>query len=612
MHRNLITRLGIAAGLVAALVATVFILIVRQVSQLEADGMSPATADRIETLGVLGLVVSTVSLLLLSSYLVRFVVVPLRSVTSAAEGMASGDLSVRVRESGDAEPVALARAFNELAANLQAEQAQTAAALTALAAEKGRVETFHRAGERLAAARDLPELVTIALAEIVLAAGADGGGLWAMEHEKHRELFLEVAMGVGSDALPATVRADDSPAGRALASERLVVVDGPQGEELHLPLVVGGRVHGLMSLVRVDGAPLAVDQRDTLMRLGEQVAVALSNAVSFRAALRSARVNRAVLDATPDPIGLLGLDGAVVASNAAMNTVWETYRAAVAREPGPADEQRDLLQLGDRSYLRYAGPVFDDSGERMGRLVVLRDVTSERESERVKDEFFALVSHELRTPLTSIIGYLELVRDDEDELTADTKRFLEVVDRNAKRLLRLVGDMLFVAQVDAGRLSLERGPVDLAQIVADAVEAARPAAARGGVSLRLEAGSVGPVDGDRDRLGQLVDNLVSNALKFTPEGGEVVVRLADGGAGSALVDVRDNGMGIPDAEQQHLFERFFRSASAASRAVPGAGLGLTIVKTIVEAHDGRVTLQSTENVGTTVRVTLPLDPAEPA
>lgn len=609
MHRNLITRLGLAAGVVAALVATVFILIVRQVSTQEAGVMTAAAAGRVESLGLLGLVVSTVSLLLLAGYLVRFIIVPLRSVTSAAEGMASGDLSVRVREAGDAEPVALARAFNELAAHLQAEQEQTAAALTALAAEKQRIETFHRAGERLAAARDLPELVTIALAELVLAAGADSGAMWAVEPEEPRQLVLEVAVGVDSDTLPATLRADDSPAGRALATEQLVVVDGPGGQVLHLPLVVGGRVHGLMSLERVKGDALAADQRDTLVRLGEQVAVALSDAVSFRSALRSARVSRAVLDATPDPIGLLGLDGKVVASNAAMNAVWERYRAAVAREPGTMGERRDVLKLGERSYLRYAGPVQDDAGEGMGRLVVLRDVTAERESELLKDEFFALVSHELRTPLTSIIGYLELVRDDEDELTADTRRFLEVVDRNAKRLLRLVGDMLFVAQVEAGRLSLERGPVDLAQIVADSVEAARPAAARGGVRLRLEAGAVGRVDGDRDRLGQLVDNLVSNALKFTPEGGEVIVSLADDGAGSALVNVCDNGMGIPDDDQQHLFERFFRSASAASRAVPGAGLGLTIVKTIAEAHDGQVTLESRQDVGTTVRVTLPLSEA---
>ena len=229
-----------------------------------------------------------------------------------------------------------------------------------------------------------------------------------------------------------------------------------------------------------------------------------------------------------------------------------------------------------------------------------------QESERLKDEFFALVSHELRTPLTSIIGYLELVLDDEDELSVEARRFLEVVERNAKRLLRLVGDMLFVAQVEAGRLSLESDTVSLEQVAADSVEAARPAAERSGVKLSLATEEVRPLEGDRDRFGQMIDNLVSNALKFTPEDGSVEVRLRDGGD-HAVLEVSDTGMGIPDAEQQRLFERFFRASSATSRAVPGAGLGLTIVKTIVEAHGGTVGLTSRENEGTTVRVELPYE-----
>lgn len=229
-----------------------------------------------------------------------------------------------------------------------------------------------------------------------------------------------------------------------------------------------------------------------------------------------------------------------------------------------------------------------------------------QEGERLKDEFFALVSHELRTPLTSIIGYLELVLDDEEELSDEARRFLEVVERNAKRLLRLVGDMLFVAQVEAGRLSLESHALDLGAIASESVEAARPAAERAGVTLSLEAVAVKPILGDRDRFGQMIDNLVSNALKFTPDEGRVVVRLSDAGD-HAVVEVSDTGMGIPDEEQQRLFERFFRASSATSRAVPGAGLGLTIVKTIVEAHGGTVGLTSQEGKGTTVCVQLPYE-----
>ncbi len=482
--------------------------------------------------------------------------------------------------------------------------ARSEAELAALAAEKRRIEVVHRSGERLAAARDLSELASVALAELAAVAGAEHGALWAVDAEDRRQLVLEAVLGADGRERPAVQRPGSSPAGRAIAGQAPVLIEEPVAE-LHLPLVLGGRVLGLLSLERTAPPGFGADERDTLARLAEQAAVALSNAVSFRSALRAARVNRAVLDATPDPVGLLGPDGGLLVHNAAMAAVWHLPGFEAATGEQVDGEQRGTIVLGERTYSHFSGPVRDETGELMGRLVVLRDVTAERESERLKDEFFALVSHELRTPLTSIIGYLELVRDEAEQLTPDANRFLEVVDRNAKRLLRLVGDMLFVAQVEAGRLSLERGRLDLRQVVADSVEAARPAAERAAVQLRLEATAVAPIDGDRDRVGQLVDNLLSNALKFTPEYGEVVVSLAPDGDGGAVVGVRDDGVGIPQGEIEHLFERFFRSSTATTGAVQGAGLGLAICKTIVEAHAGEITVESVEGEGTAVRVRLP-------
>ena len=491
---------------------------------------------------------------------------------------------------------------------LEAERGRTRDALAALAAAQRRAEVLRRAGQRLAGARDLGDLADVALAELAQVAGAGDGALWVIEPEPGEHLVLEAALGVDPALLPGLLRGDESPAGRAVATREPVAVHGTR-DELHLPLLVGDATVGVATLRR--DTPFGETERETLEQLAEQVAVAVANAVSYRAALRAARVNRAVLDATPDPVGLLGVDGQLIAHNAAMGEVRSRHPGFEELTADAGDEARSLVTLGERTYARYAGPVHDETGEQMGLLVVLRDVTAERESERLKDEFFALVSHELRTPLTSIIGYLELVEDDAAALPPDIGRFLEVVDRNAKRLLRLVGDLLFVAQADAGRLSLERVAVDLGQIVADAVEAARPAAERGGVALRLEAEAVQLVDGDRDRLGQLVDNLVSNALKFTGAGGEVVVTLRPDATGTVQLAVSDDGVGIPDAEQQHLFERFFRSSSSTTRAVPGAGLGLTIAKTIVEVHEGRISLASTEGVGTTVRVRLPRSSTSP-
>ncbi len=229
-----------------------------------------------------------------------------------------------------------------------------------------------------------------------------------------------------------------------------------------------------------------------------------------------------------------------------------------------------------------------------------------RELDRLKDEFIALVSHELRTPLTSIRGYTELLLDGEaGKLTDEQRKFLGVVERNSHRLLHLVGDLLFLAQVEAGKLVLEVGEFDLGAVASESVETARPQAEAKAITLTLATGPVPVVTGDRARVAQLLDNLVSNAVKFTPEGGRVDVRVR-AREDQAIIEVRDSGMGIPADEQEFLFERFFRSSTATEQAIQGTGLGLAISKAIVEAHGGEITVASEEGTGTTFRIALPL------
>jgi signal transduction histidine kinase len=231
---------------------------------------------------------------------------------------------------------------------------------------------------------------------------------------------------------------------------------------------------------------------------------------------------------------------------------------------------------------------------------------AEQEAERMKDEFFGLISHELRTPLTSIIGYTEALAETEgDSLSDRGRRFLEVVDRNARRELRLVGDLLALVRIEAGTFSIEPGSADLAEIVAEAVEAARPTAERQGVDLSVDADDLPEIEGDPYRLGQVVDNLLTNAIKFSPDGGSVDVRV-DRRDGCAMIEVSDSGMGIPPEDRERLFERLFRAKGAAALQIPGTGLGLTIVKAIVDAHGGRIEVESDEGIGTTFRISLPM------
>jgi signal transduction histidine kinase len=254
----------------------------------------------------------------------------------------------------------------------------------------------------------------------------------------------------------------------------------------------------------------------------------------------------------------------------------------------------------------------DDSGQTFGYLFVAADVTQAREVSRLKDEFVGLISHELRTPLSSILGYLELLRDDDEHpLSEEQEQYLAVAERNAHRLLRLVGDLLFTAQVESGKFPLDLKDVELEQIVTAAVESARPAAAAAGITITEEVVDSELVTyGDPVRLGQVCDNLISNAIKFTPKDGTVTISLSKSEK-SALITVRDTGMGIPASELDQLFSRFFRATTATRNAVPGVGLGLTITKAIVVAHHGEMGVTSDEGVGTEFSVTLPLA-AQPA
>jgi signal transduction histidine kinase len=234
-----------------------------------------------------------------------------------------------------------------------------------------------------------------------------------------------------------------------------------------------------------------------------------------------------------------------------------------------------------------------------------------RELDRQKDEFVASVSHELRTPLTSIRGYLAMMLDGGvGTLTDEQESFLATIERNSKRLLGLVGDLLDVAQLETGTLSLERSHHDLAAIAAESVSSASLVAEERGVALTLHAEEVPGVEIDPVRFAQVIDSLLSNALKFTPPGGSVEVRLSCAGE-LAMVGVADTGIGMSASEQAQVFKRFYRAESAVKQAVRGTGLGLWISKSIVEAHGGTLGVTGATGLGTIFTIELPLTPAVP-
>ena len=221
---------------------------------------------------------------------------------------------------------------------------------------------------------------------------------------------------------------------------------------------------------------------------------------------------------------------------------------------------------------------------------------------RAKSDFVSIVSHEFRTPLTGIQGFSEMMAG-EDLTLEEMREYAGDINKDAHRLNRMITEMLDLDKMESGRMQLHREPLDLNAIVSDAVDRMRPNAPRHAVSVRLDP-LVGEMNGDRDKLTQVMANLLSNAVKYSPNGGEIVVSTrAEGGA--AHVVVRDHGMGIPKASLEAIFERYGRVESLATRHIQGTGLGLPIVRQIVQLHGGTVWAESSVGEGSVFHVRLP-------
>ncbi len=358
--------------------------------------------------------------------------------------------------------------------------------------------------------------------------------------------------------------------------------------------------------------------------------------IQYRAAEHARSETRAIIDATSEAIILISPEGRFLSVDRQFTQffalrpedvsgrrfdelehefeqIFADPAAFKALVTGTArDEQSQFTEIVTQSWPRsrelelYSTPVQSAGGERLGRLYVFRDVTHEREVDRMKSEFVSLVSHELRTPLTSIKGYVDLLLEgDAGELNEEQEEYLGIVKNNADRLVALINDLLDVSRIESGKIQLQRASLDIAQSIRGVANSLKPQIEGKAQQLALDIPATLPaVSGDPDRVTQILTNLLSNAYKYTPKGGTITIS-AVSERSMVRVDVRDTGIGLSAEEQAQLFTKFFRARNQTTEEVGGTGLGLAITRSLVEMHGGKIIVFSAPGQGSTFSFTLP-------
>jgi two-component system phosphate regulon sensor histidine kinase PhoR len=367
------------------------------------------------------------------------------------------------------------------------------------------------------------------------------------------------------------------------------------------------------------GAPL-----DDLARALNETAACLNASISVLTDERNR--SSAILGSMIEGVAVISGDERIIFSNQAFSRILglEEVREIEGRPLLEVARQSDLLAaikmalsgqeqvtseivvgtVRPRSFAVTAAPV--QASSHKGAVLVLHEITDLRRLERVRQDFVANVSHEFRTPLTAIQGFAETLLAGALEDPANRRRFVEIIREHASRLARLTEDLLKLSRIEAGQLKLEFRPVSVTQLIESCVETAQLKAVPRKLALHVHLPEgLPPARGDANSLQEVLQNLLDNALQYTPAGGKIEVSVLSSD-GRVVVTVADTGIGIPQVEQERIFERFYRVDAARSREAGGTGLGLSIARHIVEAHGGRLWVESAVGEGSRFHFSIPV------
>ncbi len=394
------------------------------------------------------------------------------------------------------------------------------------------------------------------------------------------------------------------------------------------PLKTARSVIGVMTFESLAVDAFSAEEVTALTALTDQASIAAENAALLIETQRERRRVGAILHSARDVVLLIDTEGCVqllnpaaekllgVSASAAVGhpieqllpfpAVLEAYRRhALAAEEQSFEMSRD----NEQTYLVTITTAKDETGARLGRVVIMRDITYLKRLDQFKSQMVQMASHDLRTPLGVAIGYLDILKDDLQPATPFRERALQGLDASLNRMQTLVTELLDLERVEAGTDRL-RVRIDISSLAAEAVAEFEEIARTRQQQLEFTPQhDLPPVMGDPARLKQAIGNLINNAVKYTPEGGSIWVRVRPDEQ-RILIEVQDTGYGIPAAAQAKLFQRFYRVRIPGAENVAGTGLGLSLVKAVVEQHGGRVSAESEEGKGSTFRIWLPIADGE--
>ena len=489
------------------------------------------------------------------------------------------------------------------------------------------LETLQEVGRAVTASLDLDEVLTKVVDVATGMTGAEEGSLLVLDEETG-DLYMRASRNF-QDEFVRTFRLPikDSLAGEVVRTGKPAIIDDDTPQKIktaylvrslmYVPMRIQNRVIGVLGVDnRTSAQPFSEQHLTLVSALADYAAIAIENARLFE----DTEVERHKLEAIVTHIGdgvlVVGDDKRIILANQAICSAFGVYDANIVNQPlDYAFQDEQLLEMFDESALEYPyrcelslddGRVMNAQWTEIpgvGSAVTMQDITHLKELDRIKSDFVSTVSHDLRSPLTAILGYVELINR-VGPVNEQQSQFIERVQVSVRNITNLINDLLELGRIESG-FDARKEFVPLPMIIQYSIDSLESSIMEKGHELVLDIPDrVDKVFGDPTRLRQLADNLISNAIRYTPQDGRIQITLKSEN-NQVIFQIRDTGPGIPPADQPYIFDRFYR-ASNINADVPGSGLGLAIVKTIVENHQGRVWVDSTLGDGSTFTVVLPV------